>query len=358
MSSSDNFRMDSHKLLYHPRRVSDWLDGSSIYPLYMEISPSGACNHRCVFCAKDYIGYLPRFLDTAALLASLPELSAGGVRSIMYGGEGEPLLHPDISDIIRTTAALDIDVALSTNGVKLLPELSEKILPELSWIRVSINAGTPDRYAAIHSTRAGDFDAVLENIRAAARIIKASGLRCTLGTQSLLLPENADDMETLAELVKNAGADYLAIKPYSQHHSSTTRRYADIDYSAMMALDERLARFNSDTFRVIFRSGTMRKMSRSNRGYERCLALPFWSYIDSGGNVWGCSSFIGDDRFCYGNIQEESFAAIWQGERRRQSLRYVAEQLDPEQCRMNCRMDEVNHYLWELTHPGPHVNFI
>jgi len=358
MSSVDSFRMDSHKLLFHPRRVTDWLDGRCIYPLYMEISPSGACNHRCTFCAKDYIGYPARLLDTGTLLQCLFESAAGGVRSIMYGGEGEPLLHPDIVEIIRRTRSTGIDVALNTNGVHLVPTVSERILPELSWLRVSINAGSPETYAAIHSTNAADFETVLENIRYAAQFKKKSGCNCTLGTQALLLPENATELVLLAELVREAGADYLVIKPYSQHGSSHTRSYADMDYSVYDALAGKLGRLHTDSFSIIFRRHTMNKLQRSKRGYERCLALPFWSYIDSAGDVWGCSSFIGNERFCYGNIYESGFAAIWSGERRCRSLQFVAQQLDTEDCRMNCRMDEINHYLWELTHPSRHVNFI
>lgn len=125
-----------------------------------------------------------------------------------------------------------------------------------------------------------------------------------------------------------------------------------------MALKDKLARFNDQGFTAIFREQTMKKMHRSSRGYERCLALPFWSYVDSGGNVWGCSAYLGDEEFRYGNIHEQTFEQIWTGERRKQHLAMVASRLDPEACRMNCRMDEVNLYLWELTHPKAHVNFI
>ena len=102
----------------------------------------------------------------------------------------------------------------------------------------------------------------------------------------------------------------------------------------------------------------MKKWDNSMKNYDRCLALPFWSYLDSGGNVWGCSAYLGDERFLYGNIYENSFKEIWEGEKRRCSLGWVEKELDIKQCRVNCRMDEINKYLWELKHPPEHANFI
>lgn len=358
MSPDSTFRIDSHKLMFHPHRVAQWLDGALTYPVYMEISPAGACNHRCTFCALDFAGYRARFLDTDLFLRRLMEFGSLGVAAIMYGGEGEPLLHRDIARIVGQTKMAGIDVAMSTNGVLLTPALAEQILPHMSWLKVSVNAGSPQGYGAIHRTDPDDYRTVLANIAAAAGLIAANGWGCTLGVQAVLLPENAGEMEPLARQAKDAGARYLVIKPYSQHLKSHTRTYEGIDYTPWLNLAERLSRLNDAGFSVIFRSNAITKMQRTERGYGRCLALPFWSYIDAGGGVWGCSSYLGDERFLYGNIHEETFERIWEGERRRESLAFVASALDPDGCRMNCRMDEINLYLWQLTHPDGHANFI
>ncbi|MBI5971566.1 MAG: SPASM domain-containing protein, partial [Deltaproteobacteria bacterium] len=92
--------------------------------------------------------------------------------------------------------------------------------------------------------------------------------------------------------------------------------------------------------------------------YDKCLALPFWTYIDAGGGVWGCSAYLGDERFLFGGIYEKTFEDIWQGEKRKKVMEYVAKELSTGECRQNCRMDEVNRYLWELKNPSTHVNFI
>jgi radical SAM protein with 4Fe4S-binding SPASM domain len=354
----DEFRIDSHKLIFHPDRVSRWLDGEDIYPIYAEISPSGACNHRCTFCALDFMEYKPRFLNTDILKERLSEMGRLGLRSVMYGGEGEPFLHKDLADIIVHTKRSGIDVGITTNGVLLSPAISEKILGSTAWIKVSLNAGTAETYAKVHRTQAQDFERVIGNLKEAVSIQKRLGTDCTIGVQMVLIPENADTAEDLARTAKEIGLRYVVIKPYSQHHKSITQTYSEVDYAKFQYLKEKLAPYADSSFSVIFREKTMQKMKRTKRGYERCLALPFWSYIDSGGNVWGCSAYLSDDAFRYGNISEQTFEQIWKGQRRRENLRMVATELDPEECRMNCRMDEINLYLWELAHPSAHVNFI
>jgi len=355
---SDEYRIDSHKLMLHPRRVARWLDGETIYPIYMELSPSGACNHRCTFCALDYMQYRPSFLKTEIVKERLSELGRLGLKSVMMGGEGEPLIHKDMAEIILHAKSCGIDVAITTNGVLMTRAFAEKALKSISWIKVSLNAGTAETYAAIHRTKPEDFERVLANLADAAKVSREMGAECVIGAQMILLPENAAEVEQLAARCREAQLKYLVIKPYSQHHKSITHDYEQFDYAPYLAMVRQLETYNDSDFRVIFRENTMKKMHRNRRGYERCQALPFWSYIDSDGNVWGCSAYLGDEQFLYGNINEHSFEEIWNGERRRKNLEYVHCDLDPEGCRMNCRMDEINLYLWELTHPAAHVNFI
>ena len=354
----DKYRIDSHKLLYHVSRVNDWLKGNAICPIYMEISPSGACNHRCTYCALDFMEYQPMFLDNTLLKDRLSELALLGVKSVMYAGEGEPLLHKDIGDIISHTRKAGIDVAITTNGVLLNESLVDSTLRDITWIKVSISGATNETYAKIHKTNPDDFNRVIKNMSYAVKVKQDKGYKCTLGMQLILLPENCQEVIPLAQKAKNIGMDYLVIKPYSQHPLSRTVKYNTIKYSDYFHLSDKLNNLNDDKFSVIFRINTMKKWDESNRNYRHCLALPFWSYISADGTVLGCSAYLTDERFRYGNIYENTFKEIWESEKRLKSVRWAEAVLDTNQCRVNCRMDEVNGYLWELKNPSDHVNFI
>ena len=355
----DEFGIDGHKLMYHVDRVHDWLQGEPVYPIYVEISPAGACNHRCTFCAVDYIGYQTRYLDKEVLMKCLTDMGKHGVRSVMYAGEGEPLLYKHLPEIIRHTKKAGIDVSITTNAVALTDKFCQEALSSISWIKASVNGGTPETYAKIHQTKPIDFERAFTNLERAVQIKNEKKYHTTLGIQCLLLPENAGEMTLLAERAKSMGLHYLVVKPYSQHLMSDTHLYEHVDYDEFKDLEDELARFDGDGFNIIFRSHTMEKLRETTRYYNVCQATPFfWAYIMASGDVYGCSAYLEDERFCYGNINKSLFSEIWEGEKRMKSIDYVRHQLNISECRKNCRMDEVNRYLWDVKHPKPHANFI
>lgn len=362
---SDKFRIDSHKLLFHPKRVSQWQEAYGdwekeklIYPIYVEVSPYGGCNHRCTFCGVDYMGYKSIKIDVDVYARAIADMGRLGVKSVMFAGEGEPFLHKDLPQMVALSKDSGVDVGITTNFVMANEKNLPTILKYASWIKVSLNAGDKESYARIHRTKEADFEKVLENLSLAVRLRQEQGSSCTIGAQMLLLPQNYHTTFILASRLKAIGVDYLVIKPYSQHLFSKTREYERLDYTAYLALEQQLDTLNDGQFQVVFRAQTMKKL-QTKQTYEKCYSTPyFWGYISSNGDVYGCSCYLGQEKFAYGNINSGSFESIWQGDRRAENAKFIRENLNISQCRVNCRMDSVNRYLWELSHPNSHINFI
>src|SRR3954470_22750809 len=87
------------------------------YPLVVELEPLFACNLACPGCGK--IQYptdvLRRRLSVGQAVGAVEECGA----PVVSIAGGEPLLHPDISEIVRELVARKRFVYLCTNGVLL-----------------------------------------------------------------------------------------------------------------------------------------------------------------------------------------------------------------------------------------------
>jgi radical SAM protein with 4Fe4S-binding SPASM domain len=289
-------------------------------------------------------------LDHRLLRDRLQEMGGLGVKSVMYAGTGEPLLHKKINQIVLDSKKAGLDVAFTTNGV-LLHKLDS--IAECSWVKISMNAGTREDYAKIHQTNPKDWDSIWEHLPAILK--RRNG--CTLGLQCVVLPENYKGLHNLAEKARDIGVDYLVLKPYSQGTFSIVQR-TDIDYSKMeenlLALE---AQYQEPNFQVIYRETAFRQETEPHH-YEKCNATPFtWVYFMATGDVFSCSAHLLDPKFNIGNIKEHTFKEVWEGEGRKKNWEMM-KQFDIKQCRKNCRQDKVNIYLDQLKHQVPHVNFI
>lgn len=365
---TDPYAIDSHKMQYHSERIAQWRQAKTIeekqqvFPIYVEISPVGHCNHRCTFCAVDYIGYKVRSLDSSVLAKCLDSMCTHGVKSVMFAGEGEPMLHPDIIRLTRFAAELhlegpNLDVAFTTNGTALTKKFVDEAMAGVSWIKVSMNGGSKT-YAQIHQTKEADYERVWANIAYACSHNDTG--RTVIGIQCVVLPENLQDLQELCERSKAVGCQYIVLKPYSQHKSSITKTYQEISYEneEIQCRIQQVRKFSDSNFKVIARTTAMEDWNAQTQSYSQCLSTPyFWAYIMATGDVYGCSAYLLNPEFCYGNINEQSFADIWMGPKRRAHLKAM-ETLDISKCRVNCRMNQVNKYLWDVQHPNVHANFI
>lgn len=352
------FNFDGHKLIHHLDRVHEFMTGGDCYPLYMEISPVGTCNHRCIFCAYDYIGYPNRRLETGRTLSLLDEMAECGLKSVLFAGEGEPLVHPDLADMVLRAHQNGIDAGLFTNGQLLKSELTEVILPSLTFVRFSFNGGGRDNYGAIHSVRPEVFDTVVANIRHAVEIRDKNHLQVDIGAQFVLLPENRDHLLSAVETLKECGVDYLAIKPFMQRESQAYRMPSgQYEHEALNALFAEAESHATDSFSVIARKDTF--SDYGVRNYSNCFGTSFIAVLNSAGIFSSCLPYWEREEFSFGSIYEHSFKDIWHSRKRACIKENLEKTLDTHACPPNCRPHAINQFLADILHPEvKHINFI
>lgn len=346
MSKTGNAIDQGHKLHLHPERVAEWLARGDCYPLKIEIGPTNRCNHRCSFCALDFVERDGVDINTDVMVSALEEMAQPGrVKGVYFAGEGEVLLHRDFPRFVQVASNAGMGVAMSTNGALLTHEKADQILPYLTWIRFSVDAAEKPTYARVHGTREGDFEKVLEGIRYSAELKRKLGLNVDIGTQAVLLPENSGEMVRLANLMKDAGADNFQVKPYSQHPSS--HNHFSVDYSALTRLENDLKEVSTPKFNVVYRRGTMERLVE-DREYSACLGLPFFNLITAHGDLIPCNIFYGKQEFVLGNLNKQTFSQIIEGPQRREVIARLNANGITE-CRKGCPIDAMNRYLDQLT---------
>lgn len=355
----EDYRIDSHKLMFHPKRVAEWCEGKLVYPINAEVGLAGGCNHRCVFCAVDYMGYKPQFLTKEILHERFTEMHEKGLRSVLFAGTGEPLLNKDITDIINDTKNIGVDVALSTNGVLFEEDIARECMGAISWIRFSVSAGTEQTYKNIHRGKDGDLERVFHNLFEAARLKKQYEWKTVLGVQIVMVPENEHEILTLARKVKGLGADQFSVKSIGWQPLSNEelKKFDRISYyEHCEELEEQLKQLSDDKFRAIFRSNRASK-PKIGKPYRECYAMPFHINIDANGDVWPCCTLVGMDGMSFGNIYDNTFEEIWIGDRRKSAIEKI-NNMNLSECSPECKLDDMNRYLHELKHPNAHINFI
>lgn len=356
---NDKYTMTGHKLLWHPDRVSEWLRGERIAPLHIELGIITGCNLACFFCYGQVMGQdteQERFdMSKEAILRLFRDAKEIGVRSITLIGEGENTLHRHFYDVLDYAKEINLDIALSTNGILLKKDKMKNMLEALTWMRVNISAATPESYVVVHGR--DRFNRVTENIRTCVEMKKKHGLKTTIGMQMVLTRKNVEDIVSLASLGKELGADYLVIKPCSDAHDKRLNVHNE-EYLKFDDTYKEAESYSDENYSVIIKWNKLGNLGLNP--YRVCRGTQFIIAINGRGDVAPCGHLFGyrKDEFHMGNIIEQSFKDIvsserfWEVQKKVQTLNVNSE------CESNCLHHYINNFLESLSNPPEHINFV
>ena len=115
---------------------------STDHPLLAHIIPIRRCNLACEYCNEydDFSKPVP--LET--MFRRIDKLAELGTSVVTISG-GEPLLHPELDEIIGRIRQHGMIAGMITNGYLLTPERIERLnRAGLEWLQISIDNVMPD----------------------------------------------------------------------------------------------------------------------------------------------------------------------------------------------------------------------
>jgi MoaA/NifB/PqqE/SkfB family radical SAM enzyme len=112
------------------------------HPLLVQMIPIRRCNIDCGYC-NEYDKVSPP-VPTDVLRRRIDHLAGLGTSVVAFSG-GEPMLHPDLDDLIRHIRGRGMMAGLITNGYFLVPKrIQELNAAGLDFLQISIDNIEPD----------------------------------------------------------------------------------------------------------------------------------------------------------------------------------------------------------------------
>jgi MoaA/NifB/PqqE/SkfB family radical SAM enzyme len=115
---------------------------STEHPLLAHIIPVRRCNLACTYCNEfdDFSKPVP----TEEMFRRIDKLGTLGTAVVTISG-GEPLLHPELDDVIWRIRTNGMIAGLITNGYLLVPDRIQRLnRAGLEWLQISIDNVNPD----------------------------------------------------------------------------------------------------------------------------------------------------------------------------------------------------------------------
>jgi MoaA/NifB/PqqE/SkfB family radical SAM enzyme len=115
---------------------------STDHPLLAHIIPMRRCNLACTYCNEfdDFSKPVP----LEEMYRRIDKLGALGTAVVTISG-GEPLMHPELDEVIRRIRANGMIAGLITNGYLLVAERIQRLnRAGLEWLQISIDNVNPD----------------------------------------------------------------------------------------------------------------------------------------------------------------------------------------------------------------------
>jgi hopanoid biosynthesis associated radical SAM protein HpnH len=182
------------------------LAGRRHYPLVLMLEPLFRCNLACAGCGKiQYPAHvLKRQLSVEDCVNAVDEC---GAPMVSIPG-GEPLLHPNIKEIVEALVARRKYIYLCTNALLLKEKLEEGLFKPSKYLTFSVHMDGQEENHDFAVCREGTYRKAVEGIRLAVRM----GFRVTTNT-TLFEGSDPNSVRAFFDEMMTLGVEGMMISP-------------------------------------------------------------------------------------------------------------------------------------------------
>jgi MoaA/NifB/PqqE/SkfB family radical SAM enzyme len=312
-------------------------------PVFANIEITTRCSMGCKYCARSFLKKEGRDMSTenfSRIIGLLPH-----AYRITLVGLGEPLLHPDIVDIVAIASSHGRRVGLVTNAMHLDEALSERLVRAgIRSIAFSLDAPTQESASDIRPGT--DLERVINNIRSFG-IISKDQPQIAKAVFSAISIETAPFLVDLVDLVSGLGVNVMMLTDLNYKHNLKNSLWQSADDGIKQALHRAmrhafrkklpvlsvhaLEEFGlADRYRDFLLIPPNQLGSRSER---RTWCLSPWQTmpVDVDGNVTVCDC---QPEKVLGNLLNQPISEIWNGKQMADHRGQMLGSDPPEACRI------------------------
>lgn len=284
------------------------------------IEPTNICNFRCPLCPTPKLKREKGILSYENFKTMMKNFNLP-LKVVAFNWAGEPLLNPELFDIVHLAESKGIRTTLSTN-VSHLDKYKYKVFEsQLSVLKLAIDGATAETYSKFRV--GGNFDKVIENAIEVCRIKKQHNFEKPYIVIQLIVTKDSErEIDSMKILAKSIGADQLQLKSLSLGSLSTQDMRAE-RAKDWLPEDKRLSRY-----RIV--DGKVEIRGRKALCPWLRKTVIYWN-----GDVGMCCHDY-EGTMVAGNILKKKFKDIWNSKRYRE-LRKIAIRQESEVCQ-NCQV--------------------
>ena len=340
---------------------------TGVWPVRVDIDITQACNNKCTFCySRPYFPddvYREQYIPKKHLRDLLSELAAGGTRCVRFTGGGEPLLHPNIREMLPLAHTHGMRLCVITNGDMLDDSLAGLFYEHVDHIRWSVNAATETTRQVLHRpSKRGNLLAetreIIASIVRRRERDRPGERRPMIWATFLILPENLSEMVLAARQLKDIGVDSVSFRPsYHRLGSECTKEFTSRLEEAYASLREIT---EPPRFFVFTPKRDMHDASnlRPSEHFHFCLSRRLRTVAEAsrkGISLQTCGMWRGSGPHeGFVKFDSERFAAVWEGSRR-----WAPPALAPRDCEhcIDVSMNVTLGFIWQVFSDVPDARF-